>query len=439
MWITTAIDKILGKKVGIAPLVYFRVAFGLAMFISSLRFIYKGWVDTLLIQPSFRFSYFGFDWAQVPMSTELAYGLLGIQVLCSLGILLGFRFRWSATLFALAFIFTEFQDASLYLNHYYFISWVALILPFTPANQAFSIDHPRASIGIKIDQVWPLFFKTLLFVVYFFAGLAKLHPDWIIDANPLRIWLPVHQEMPLIGAMLAQKSTALIASWLGCLFDLSVGFLLFIPTTRNWAYLSVVLFHAFTGLLFNIGVFPLVMVMLTPLFFTAQSHEKWQAKLISLNGTNTSVLRSKLFITKYLFLLFFGLNLFFPVRFMLYPGSLFWTEQGYRFSWRVMLMEKSGYGSFWLSSPASDRKWNVDPADYLMPHQEKQLYTQPDFILQFARYLKEQHPQFSDLEVRANIFVTLNGENSVSFINPSVNLLAENDGWHHKTWITQAP
>ncbi|HBX65715.1 MAG TPA: HTTM domain-containing protein, partial [Balneolaceae bacterium] len=43
---------------------------------------------------------------------------------------------------------------------------------------------------------------------------------------------------------------------------------------------------------------------------------------------------------------FFVIQLLFPFRYMLYPGELFWTEEGYRFSWRVMLMEKAGYTNF---------------------------------------------------------------------------------------------
>jgi len=43
---------------------------------------------------------------------------------------------------------------------------------------------------------------------------------------------------------------------------------------------------------------------------------------------------------------FFVIQIFFPWRYLLYPGELFWTEQGYRFSWRVMLMEKAGNSNF---------------------------------------------------------------------------------------------
>ena len=34
------------------------------------------------------------------------------------------------------------------------------------------------------------------------------------------------------------------------------------------------------------------------------------------------------------------IQVIFPLRYIFYPGELFWHEQGYRFSWRVMLMEK---------------------------------------------------------------------------------------------------
>ena len=43
-----------------------------------------------------------------------------------------------------------------------------------------------------------------------------------------------------------------------------------------------------------------------------------------------------------IFITFFFIQLLLPFRYFAYPGELFWNEQGYRFSWRVMLMEKKG-------------------------------------------------------------------------------------------------
>ena len=50
------------KPVNIFPLIVFRISFGLILFISTLRFILKGWVNDLYIKPTYFFTYYGFDW-----------------------------------------------------------------------------------------------------------------------------------------------------------------------------------------------------------------------------------------------------------------------------------------------------------------------------------------------------------------------------------------
>ncbi len=44
-----------------------------------------------------------------------------------------------------------------------------------------------------------LLLRAQLGLVYFFAGFAKLNADWLLSAEPLRTWLPVHADAPLIG------------------------------------------------------------------------------------------------------------------------------------------------------------------------------------------------------------------------------------------------
>jgi hypothetical protein len=59
---------------------------------------------------------------------------------------------------------------------------------------------------------------------------------------------------------------------------------------------------------------------------------------------------------------------------LLYPDKLFWTEQGYRFSWRVMLMEKNAYTTF-VVKDKTGKIVEVRNRDYLTPQQEKQMST----------------------------------------------------------------
>jgi len=126
-----------------------------------------------------------------------------------------------------------------------------------------------------------------------------------------------------------------------------------------------------------------------------------------------------------------------PLRFALYPGNLFWTEQGYRFSWRVMLMEKAGYATFNVTDPATRRTWQINNWEYLTPNQEKMMATQPDMILQFANHLKDelkgqgvQRPI-----ITAECYVSLNGRRSRLLIDPEINLAGINDDFAHKDWV----
>ena len=126
-----------------------------------------------------------------------------------------------------------------------------------------------------------------------------------------------------------------------------------------------------------------------------------------------------------------------PFRYLAYPGSLFWTEQGYRFSWRVMLMEKAGYTTFKISDAKSNKTEWVNNYDFLTPQQEKMMSTQPDMILQFAHYLADvyQEKGFQEPIVKCNSKVTLNGKRSQLFIDPDIDLAKEPRGFHHKEWI----
>jgi hypothetical protein len=129
----------------------------------------------------------------------------------------------------------------------------------------------------------------------------------------------------------------------------------------------------------------------------------------------------------------------FPWRFVLEPGKLFWTEAGYRFSWRVMLMEKAGTATFYVTD-ASGREGMVHNSDHLLAHQEKQMAFQPDLIVQYAHYLKNHYSSQGQAvtRVRAEVYVTLNGQPSRLYFSPQLNLLTlQAQGSRH--WLYPAP
>lgn len=449
------INYLTKNPVSIFPLIVFRISFGLILFISTLRFILKGWVTDLYIKPTYFFTYYGFDWIN-PVSNNFIYIAFFLLLVCSLMITFGLFYRYSSLLFFILFTYIELIDKTNYLNHYYFISLISFLMIFLPANRFFSVDN---IIGICNEHIivkaWQInIIKLQVGIVYLFAGIAKLNYHWLIEAQPLTNWLKHQSDFPIIGNLFLYDNTAYLFSWAGAIFDLVIFFVLANKKYRIHGYVIVVVFHILTSIMFPIGVFPLVMIVATLIFFSDQFH---QNVLSFLGKKNTSIsIKNKEDnqenkvdkLIKAVLISFFILQLLIPFRYLLYPGKLFWTEQGYRFSWRVMLIEKAGYAQFYIHEPKMKRKMLIETRNFLTPQQEKMMSTQPDMILQFAHYISSEFKDSTILEtngeiiklgnkpkITAEVKVSLFNKGSKDFINQNTNLSIENRGFMNKEWI----
>ncbi|MCU0431191.1 MAG: HTTM domain-containing protein [Cytophagaceae bacterium] len=425
------------SNTSIFPLVTFRVAFGLMMFLALLRFWWKGWIHELYIKPSFFFSFYGFEWVKVPTSEILIYGIFILLLLSAAGIALGFLYRISSLVFFLCFTYVELWDKSNYLNHYYFVSLVALLLCLVPAHRLVSLDvyfnftKPMSNLSVGYIRL----FQVQMALVYFFAGIAKINSFWLFEAMPLRMWLPLHQDLPLLGPFLQEEWLAFAFSWIGMLFDTLIPFFLFYRKTVYPAYLVVLIFHILTAVLFPvIGMFPFIMMVCATVFLPPSFHQSlWKrfsnAHQVNITPKFPAVLR--LFAG-----FFFFLQVLLAFRYLAYPGELFWTEQGYRFSWRVMLMEKAGTCTF-LVKDQSGKMDEINNRRYLTMQQEKMMATQPDMILQFAHYLGQEYRRlgYQQPQVFAESWVSLQGRPSQLLLDPSVDLLTRKENFHPKDWL----
>mgnify|MGYP001040296603 CR=1 FL=1 len=431
----------------IAPLVIFRIIFGLMMLASTVRFWSKGWIDSLFIQPNNFFHYYGFEWVK-PMGEIGMYTVFVLLIISSLFIAIGLFYRWACLIYFLLFTYIELIDVTNYLNHYYFISLVALLICFLPAHRSFSVDvWRRPSIGLNKVPNWTIAsIKFQLGLVYFFAGIAKLNYDWLFNAMPMSIWLQAKTHWPIIGDLFAEKWIAYSFSWVGCIFDLTIVFFLLYRRFRPVAYLALVIFHVLTGIMFPIGMFPWIMILSTLIFFSDDFHQKlllflsslFKGRIKPLKAGNYVVLHGfKKKILTGLLVCYAFFQLLFPFRYLLYPGHLFWTEQGYRFSWRVMLMEKAGTAFFYVTNPKTGKRGEVVNSQFLTTTQEKMMATQPDLILQYAHIIKQEVESrgLKDPIINAEVYVTLNGSRSKPFIDPSINLAEIEEGLKHKKWI----
>lgn len=429
--------------VSAAPLAVFRIIFGGMMLASIGRFVLKGWVTELYVMPKVYFPFYGFEWVK-PLGETGMYTLFGMMALSALGIMLGLFYRWLAMLFFLSFTYVELIDKTNYLNHYYFVSIVAFLLILVPAHRHFSLDVLRKpSLWVSHLPRWTiLIFQLQLGLVYFYAGLAKLNPDWLLEAMPLRYWLPAHTHLPLIGPLFDKVWVAYLFCWFGAFYDLTIPFFLSWSKSRLLAYVTVVVFHVLTAVLFQIGMFPYIMMVSTLVFFSPAFHERVLATLRSIAHVKIPHRHALATINAQPLLLsllafYFVLQVLVPWRFMLYPGNLFWTEQGYRFSWRVMLMEKAGTAFLYVRDPRTGKESEINNRDYLTANQEKMVATQPDMLLQFAHFIRDDYKQkgIRAPEVRAEVYVTMNGRSSRLFIDPTINLANETDSFSPKAWI----
>jgi vitamin K-dependent gamma-carboxylase len=456
------LERALLSPVDAAWLVALRVLFGLALCASMLRFSLYGWVERLFVAPSFRFSYYGFAWLE-PLPGPLMHGLFWALAVLSLAVAAGFCFRFAALGVALGLSYFQLLDVSTYLNHYYLAALLAWLLALSPAGRVGSVDAwlARMPWPATVPASWLYLLRVQVGVVYAFAGLAKAQSDWLLHAQPLRIWLGASTDLPLIGPLLTIEWVPLAMSWAGFLFDTTiVGFLL-MRRTRPYAYAVVIVFHLFTRLLFPIGMFPVFMVLAALMFFgPSWPRALWarlrQIPLAAVRGlTPTSVVMPTPAVMPHAALRATGvqraglalaaaycvLQVALPLRAHLYGGNVLWHEQGMRFSWRVMLRAKGGSTELLVRDTRSGRVLHVSPRQYLTDMQESEMSGQPDLIVQLARHVKQDFERrgVGPVEVRALTRVALNGRRAAPLVDPEIDLATVEDGLARASWILPAP
>ena len=414
-----------------ASIAAFRVIFGLLGLLVVARFFAHGWIGPLYVEPDHHFTYLGFGWVRPWPGWGMHAHFIALGLL-SLGIAAGYRPRLCAALFGIGFTYVELIDRTTYLNHYYLMSLVSLLLAVLP----------RRREAAPLWAIWAL--RAQIGIVYVFAGIAKLNPDWLFHALPLRIWLYQHGDLPLLGPILQETWVAYAMSWGGALFDLAIVPALLWRRTRPFAYAMLVAFHLATWVLFpQLGVFPWLMIGLSLVFFDPQ----WPRRLLGFlriparrpdGGVQLSAGRPwRANAVLAALALFAAVQLALPLRHFAYPGNVRWNEEGYRFAWRVMLSEKVGFVQYRVRDLATDQSWLVEPDEYLTPLQVERMSFQPDMIQQTAGIIAADFAErgHGDVVVNADAFVAVNGRPNARLIDPDVDLASARPGWLPKAWV----
>lgn len=416
-------------------LVWARLSFGLIIAWEVLRYIRHDRISRYYIEPDFTFTYYGFEWVQ-PFSALGMGVLFAVIVVSALGVAAGALYRVCAPLLFVSFSYFFLLDAAQYLNHIYLCCWLSLLLCFMPANRCFAVDT-RLGLAPCSDVVpaWTLWLlRAQVGLVYFWGGVAKLNGDWL-NGLPMLGWMEGRREMWLIGPLLAWDPTAYLMSCAGLALDLLMFPLLIWRRTRLWALGAAVLFHLLNLTIFNIGIFPFLMVAWTLLFLDAGAPRRLfrqRAVVVPSVGPLLSRLGAVL-LGGWLFI-----QLALPLRHWLYPGNVSWTEEGHRFAWHMKLRSKSARATFVVRDVDTGRQWKVEPSDLLTDRQRRKMITRPDLIVQFAHHIEDELRArgHREVEVRAHVFASLNGRRRQRLVKETVDLTqVELRLWPPADWI----
>ena len=422
--------KFLFKHIDNSGLIVFRIIFGLLCFLESVGAIVFGWVKRTLIDPEFTFTFIGFEWLQ-PLPGNWMYAYYILMGIFGLLIMVGYKYRFSMLMFALMWTATYLMQKSSYNNHYYLLSILSFLMVLMPANRYASIDvklKPKLK-RISMPAWCKWVFVLQLLILYTYATVAKLYPDWL-DTTFIKILMKGKADFPIIGSTLQQDWFHYFLAYGGILFDgLIIPALLFKPT-RKFAFFISIFFHLFNSIVLQIGIFPYLALAFSLFFFEPKRIRNLFLKKKELYEANEVIVPKygSVFIT--VFIIYFLIHIGLPLRHHYFKDDVLWTEEGHRLSWRMMLRAKSGNVNYRVIDESTNKQIPININDYLTKKQKRGASTKPDIIWQFAQHLKHHFAKKgTSVKVYVRAYVKVNGRPSRPLIDPNVDLA--NEEWYH--------
>jgi len=422
-----------------ASLAVFRISFGAVMCWEVARFVAYDWIQRYYVTPSFHFQYYGFEWIRPWPGRGMFVHFAVIAVASSL-IMAGVWYRVAAAVFTLAWTYVFLLEQARYLNHFYLICLLGFLLLMVPADRTWSCSRPRASDAtVPAWTLWMLRFQVG--VAYVYAGVAKVNPDWL-RGEPLRTWMADRADLPIVGNLLQLEPTVYLFAYGALFFDLFIVPALLWRRTRPYAFGMACLFHLMNAQLFNIGVFPYLMIAASTLFFDPD----WPRRLVrrarrdlqapSLAPTSNRKFRLSR-IARTGLAAYIIVQLLVPLRHWWYPGDVNWTEEGHRFSWRMKLRDKDARATFVAVDPVTQAHQEVNWQPYLARWQYREMSSRPDMILQFANRLADdlQPAAGRRPEIHAVVWASLNDRSPQLLLDPAVDLAGIRRSLGPAPWI----
>ena len=428
--------QLLFKPIDNAPLILFRIFFGLLLAIESFGAIATGWVKRVFIDTPFTFSHIGFEWLQ-PLPGYGMYYYFVVMGCCGIAIMLGFRYRLSMLVFTLLWTSVYLMQKSTYNNHYYLLVLVSIIMLMLPAHRYASLDakyNPEIrSLSMPQWCSWVMIGQVL--IVYTFAAFAKFYPDWL-DGTFTRIMLS-RNNIAFLTPVTSNHVFHLFIAYSGILFDLLIVPLLLYKKTRTVAFFAALFFHLFNAAFLHIGIFPFFALSFVVFFYPPERiRDLFFKRKPKLDFSEISYSTAP--ILKWFFIPYFIIQLALPVRHWFIPHDALWTEEGHRLSWRMMLRMRQGYTQFRIIDKATGTIIPYDHGKNLTNSQKSFVGSHPDGIWQMAQIIKKEFAAKNQhVAIYVDSQVSINEGPYHVFINPAVDLASAK--WNYFTkndWIT---
>lgn len=431
------LNRWLFKHIDNSALIIFRVFFGLLITLESFGAIITGWVKQTLIEPKFTFSFIGLDWLQ-PLPGNWMYLYFCIMGIFGIGVMLGYKYRTSIIGFSLLWAGVYFMQKSSYNNHYYLLVLLNVFMCLLPANRYFSLDvKQKPSLKRQSMPQWcSLFIIVQMAIVYTYASIAKLYPDWL-DTTVMEILMRGKKNYYIIGEILQEKWLHYILAYGGILFDLLIIPLLLWKPTRKWAFISAIFFHLFNSIVFQIGIFPYMSLALCVFFFPTETVQKLFFKSKPFYNKSEIVIPQHKPALVTLLGFYFLIQIALPLRHWFIKDSVLWTEEAHRLSWRMMLRSKSGIAHYQVIDKSTNEKTIIKLDDYLTKKQKALASSRPDVIWQFAQHLKEEFDsQGKEVSVHVDCRISVNRRPLKQLISPKIDMATVKwNAFKHNEWI----
>lgn len=428
------------QKIDNSSLVVFRIFFGIIFLAEAVGALALKWVDRNFVDTATNFTFIGFEWL-LHLQNETMYVVFGLMAVASVGVMLGYKYRFSVIALTVLWSLAYFGQKTSYNNHYYLMWLIGLIMCFLPANANASIDAKQnPSIKKNYMPQWVrLVFIIQVSCVYFYATIAKFYPDWL-DGTVTRNMFSGMNNVPETVQILFKKTEfQLFIAYMGIAFDGLIVPALLWKRTRWFAIIASLIFHIFNSITLQIGVFPYFALSFCVFFFPPHQIRNFFFRKRPKEDYNEETTANYSTIFKYFFVPYLIIQILLPIRHWFFKDDVLWTEEAHRLSWRMMLRSRTGETYFKVIDKNTNERLAFSNTELLNQKQRSRLNA-PDVIWQMAQKIKEHFKeQGKDVAVyaeRSN--VSINMHPSSRLIDPTVDLTTVKwSHFKHHDWILE--